>query len=104
MVNHPTKCPRNAVCKNDALIAPHREYSNLDNKAAGRQSNYRHLFRACIPNMTLKTIREATNKGWVLGDEKFKTSLEKKLNRRSTSTGHSGDRKSNAYCQDNQRV
>jgi putative transposase len=47
--------------------------------------------------MTLEEIREATNKAWVLGSERFKQRAEKKLNRPAASRGHGGDRKSDAY-------
>ena len=56
----------------------------------------RQLFRAKIPDMTLEAIREATNKAWVLGNDRFKARMVKKFNRPVASGGRSGDRKSDA--------
>ena len=96
----------NAMGQFDALVTPHREYKRLAKTDAERQSEYRQLFRARIPEATLETIREATNKAWVLGSERFKKKIEKKLTRQAGSAGLGGDRKSAAYRKGvrNQRV
>jgi putative transposase len=47
--------------------------------------------------MTLEAIREATNKAWVLGSDRFKPKMEKKLERPVQSSGHGGDRNSETY-------
>jgi hypothetical protein len=66
----------------------------------------RQMFHARIPEMTLEAIREATNKAWVLGSERFKRRIAKQLVRPMTSGGHGGDRRSEAYQRavNNQRV
>lgn len=79
------------------LVTPHREYQRLGKSDEERQSAYRQLFRAHISEMTLAEIREATNKAWVLGSERFKRRMEKKLDRQTVSSGRGGDRKSAAY-------
>jgi len=110
-VDHPSKYPWssylfNALGQFDQLVTPHREYKMLGKVDAECQSEYRQLFRARITEMTLDTIREATNKSWVLGSKHFKKRIEKKLGRRTESAGQGGDRKSEAYRNGivNQRV
>jgi putative transposase len=102
MVKHPAEYPwssyrYNALGKEDALVRPHGEYLRLAKTEQDRQEAYRQLFRARIPEMTLEAIREATNKAWVLGSDRFKRKMEKKLERPVQSSGHGGDRKSEAY-------
>ena len=86
MVAHPSEYPwssyrYNALGHDDGLVTPHREFKRLGATDEERQLAYRQLFRARIPKMTLLAIREATNKAWVLGSERFKRKIEKKLNR-----------------------
>ena len=50
-----------------------------------------------MDDKTLKEIREATNKAWVLGDDRFKDKIERLLNRRARSKPKGGDKKSKAY-------
>jgi putative transposase len=102
MVKHPAEYPwssyrYNALGKADGLVKPHGEYVRLGKTEEERQEAYRQLFRTRIPQMTLDAIREATNKAWVLGDDRFKRKMGKKLARPAQSSGHGGDRKSQAY-------
>jgi len=102
MVDHPSKYPWssyrfNALGQSDELITPHREYKRLAKLDAERQSEYRQLFCSRIKEMTLEAIREATNKAWVLGSERFKKRIAKKLSRPVVSAGRGGDRKSATY-------
>ena len=67
MVDHPAEYPwssyaYNALGKEDKLLTPQLEYRRLGRKDQDRQSAYRQLFRACIPEKTLEALREATNK------------------------------------------
>lgn len=107
MASHPAEYPwssygYNALGKEDPLVTPHREYKRLGSTAEDRQAAYRQLFRTRIPEMSLEAIREATNKAWVLGSDRFKRQIEKAVNRPVASKGHGGDRKSERYR--NQRV
>ena len=68
--------------KSDPLLTPHSLYQRLGGTAAARQQAYRALFRHHLSGETLDAIREATNKAWVLGSDKFKDRLAKKLERR----------------------
>ena len=104
MVDHPSKYPwssyrYNALGGRDNLITPHEEYTRLGVSGEERRWAYRQLFRTHIPEMTLEAIREATNKAWVLGSDRFKIKMEKELRRPVVSSGHGGDRKSEEYRQ-----
>ncbi|MBI3899426.1 MAG: transposase [Gammaproteobacteria bacterium] len=104
LATHPADYPwssyrYNALGKADPLLTPHREYKRLGSTAAARQAAYRQLFRAQLPEKTLTAIREATNKAWVLGSDRFKGKMEKTLARPAQSRGHGGDRKSERYRQ-----
>jgi putative transposase len=50
-----------------------------------------------IDELSLAGIREATNKAWVLGSERFKQQIAQRLNRRAERLAKGGDRKSQAY-------
>ncbi len=102
MADHPSEYPwssygYNGMGESDALVTPHREYRRLGAKGAERQAAYRQLFRVHISERTLAEIREATNKAWVLGSDRFKQRMQKHLGRAVESAGHGGDRKSEAY-------
>jgi putative transposase len=87
----------NALGQEDPLITLHREYKRLGASSRERQAAYRQLFKAHIPDATLDEIRQATNKAWVLGSDRFKSKMEKILNRPAQTMGHGGDRKSQAF-------
>ena len=102
MVEHPAKYPwssyrHNALGEPTANITPHRLYQRLAKTVEDRQKAYRGLFRSRIPEQTLEAIRESTNKAWVLGSNRFKCQVEKKLNRRVVPSQRGGDRKSAKY-------
>jgi len=50
-----------------------------------------------MPERELTAIREATNKAWVLGDDRFKAKIEAKTGWRAVPLGRGGDRKSAEY-------
>ncbi len=87
----------NALGEANDIITAQLEYKRLGKTCHERQTCYRKLFRSKLPEETLTTIREATNKAWILGDDKFKKKIAKKLNRPGDSKGHGGDRKSDEY-------
>lgn len=102
MVGHPSEYPWSSYRSNGAgvsasLISSHGEYRRLGGTEAERQSAYRQLFRARIPDKTLDEIRSATNKAWVLGNDRFRERIAKQLNRRVAPAVRGGDRKSKAY-------
>lgn len=99
MVPHASEYPwssyqGNALGKPIQLLTPHSLYLQLGKTMEERQSAYRSLFQGKIPELDLTSIREATNKAWILGDARFKAQIEAKLGRRSVPLGRGGDRKS----------
>ena len=62
-----------------------------------RDPAYRALFRARLAEAALEDIREATNKAWVLGDDRFKAKVERLAKRRAAPKARGGDRKSKAF-------
>lgn len=104
MAKHPAEYPWssyrfNALGKEDQRVTPHLEYKRLGATERGRQSAYRQLFRSRIPERTLEALREATNKAWVMGSERFKAKVSSQIDRPVQSSGHGGDRKSEEYRQ-----
>lgn len=76
MVAHPGEYPWSSyVChaegKADKLINDHALYTSLGKNDEERQAAYRALFKAHVSEATLNEIRDATNKGWALGNERF---------------------------------
>ncbi len=102
MVKHPRDHPgssyrANAQGRADGIVAPHPVYDALGPDAAARQAAYRQLFRRRIGETTLDEIRAATNKGWVLGTERFRKAVEEVLDRPTAPRPKGGDRRSKAY-------
>ena len=102
MVSHAAEYPwssyqGNAVGKSIQLLTPHALYCQLGKSGAERQGAYRAIFQGSMPELTLAAIREATNKAWVLGDERFKAQIQARSGRRSGPLRRGGDRKSAAF-------
>lgn len=105
MVEHPVEYPwssyqRNAMGKPIELLAPHDCYQSLGKDDKKRQEIYKSFFDQEIPDYTLKEIRDAINKAWVLGDDRFKKQIEKQAGRRASPMVRGGDRKSEKYKAD----
>ncbi len=104
MVKHPSEYSyssyaSNATGKENTLITPHKLYKRLGKTEQERQQHYRSLFRTKINEKTLEEIREATNKAWVLGNERFKDKIEQLTKRQTRPKPRGGDHKSAAYRQ-----
>ena len=102
IAKHPSAYPwssyrYNALGKDDALITPHIVYRRLGKDDAARRVAYRQLFKCALSQETLSAIRDATNKAWLLGDERFQRKIQKQLDRRVTQKPRGGDRKSRKY-------
>jgi putative transposase len=52
-----------------------------------RRVVYRQLFKTITPEDELTTIRDATNKGWALGSDRFASEIEALSERRAVSKG-----------------
>jgi len=97
MVSHASEYPWSSFQFNGAgrdvqLITPHAEYLKLGIDNGKRQKAYRQLFKGLMPDYQLQDIRDALQKEWVLGDDRFKRIIEEKIGVRRNR--HGGDRKS----------
>jgi len=102
MVRHPSdyrwsSYHANALGKADAVVTPRQEYEQLGTTAAECQAAYRELFGNPLGEFPLNEIREATNRGWVLGKEKFKREIQKRLTRHVEPEARGGDRRSEMF-------
>ena len=88
MVKKPSDYPwssyaANAEGKTNQLIKPHEIYRQMGIDDERRQSTYRGLFQFAIDKTDLVALRESTNKGWVLGGDRFRAEIERLSGRRS---------------------
>ncbi len=102
MVKHPSDYPWssyrcNALSEPNDLLSPHVEYRRLGKSTEERQAAYRQLFKHHVSEESVNAIRDATNKAWVLGSDRFKQRIEKQLERRVEPAARGGDRKSAAF-------
>ena len=102
MADHPRNYPWssyhcNALGVEDAALSPQLLYRGLGKTVKERQVAYRALFKQPIGEGTLETIREATNKSWVIGSDYFREKIEKQLNRQISPKPRGGDRKSKVF-------
>jgi len=99
IVSHPSEYPWssyhcNALGKCNNLLRQHVIYQRLGYDKASREEAYRALFRSHIAEKTLSEIRYATNKAWVLGNDRYQVKIEKLLERQTAPKARGGDRKS----------
>jgi len=79
----------NAAGKHDPLLTPHHVYLGLHENDQRRQQAYRALFREVLTDDQLSQIRQCTNAGAVLGNDRFRKQIELMLGR-SVPTGKMG--------------
>jgi len=84
---------QNALGIPDPLVTAHERYQALGRDDIERQTAYQALFHERLDGQTLNTIREATNKGWALGNDKFKDEIEVLLRRRTRPLPKGGSRR-----------
>lgn len=106
MVKHPSEYPWssyhfNAMGKSNELLTPHILYKRLGKNNLLQEKAYRELFRNHIAKKTLEDIRTATNKAWVLGNDRFHNKIEKLIERQVKPKARGGDRKSDEYTKIN---
>jgi putative transposase len=99
MVKHPGDYPWssfafNALGKDDVLLTPHPLYNALGDNPEKRHSSYRALFEQRMSERKLAEIRDATNKAWVLGGNRFQEQIERFLQRQAKPKARGGDRRS----------
>ena len=64
------------------LWTPHRVYQELGNTLADRAAAYRALFTEQLDSTIINQIRQATNQGMALGNDRFKQEVERLTQRR----------------------
>jgi putative transposase len=67
----------------DTIITDHALYRALGTTDQARQGAYRALFSTDLDDSHLDEIREATNKAWVLGSDRFKEEVTALAQRRA---------------------
>lgn len=72
----------NALGREDRLVSGHETYLSLGRTARARQAAYRELFRESMSEEELEQMRCSTQKGWPLGNHRFKAKIEAMLQRR----------------------
>jgi putative transposase len=102
MVSHPAEylwyCYHgNALYKHIEFLTSHDCYLSLGNTSRLRKTNYLALVKEHIPKHLLEDIRDAINKMWVLGDNRFKQQIEEQTGRRASPLQRGGDRQSQLY-------
>ncbi|MEJ6123188.1 hypothetical protein MT390_15095 [Vibrio sp. 2-Bac 85] len=55
----------------------HIRFTSISNDSQARQSSYRALFQHQLDAKMINDIRQATNKGMVIGSDTFKDQIEK---------------------------
>jgi len=68
--------------KSDPVVTDHALYWALGNTPFQREAAYRELTEQGVNEADVAAITEATLKGWAIGSEQFKASLEKQTQRR----------------------
>ncbi|NWH03784.1 transposase [Desulfobacter latus] len=63
-------------------VPPHPEYLNLGGDSDKRRENYRELFKHHFSDTVLEQIRKATNKGMIVGNDRFREEIEALTGRR----------------------
>ena len=102
MVDHPgeyrwSSYRFNAFGRRDEVITPHALYERLGPDPGSRQAAYRGLFAGHIDEADLRSIREGTGKGAVIGNGRFREAIAAMVKRRVTRYSHGGDRKSERF-------
>ena len=102
MVDHPAAYPwssyhGSAGDKQISMLTPHECYRALGKDETMQREAYRMLFKSRIADRTIDDIRQSTNKGWVLGHDRFKEQIQETLGRRVIPSPRGGDRKSKSF-------
>ena len=87
MVSRPEDYPwssyrHNALGRGDPLLREHATYQELGATSADRQAAYREWFAPGLTDTLIDTLRDATQRGWVPGSDRFRQEIERALGRR----------------------
>lgn len=94
---------QHALGQHIKLLTEHCCYLNLGNSPQKRQQAYQQLCERSLHSRVTNKIREAANKSFILGNDKFKEQIETQLGRAITAKARGGDRKSKDYLSKNKR-
>jgi putative transposase len=72
---------RNAEGTADPLVTEHETYGTLGRTPGERQAVYRQAFAEGLSEEMLATLRDATQRGWVPGRDRFRLEIEAALGR-----------------------
>lgn len=72
----------NALGTRDPLLREHATYTALGATVSARRAAYRELFGPGLTDEQVETIRDATQRGWVSGTDRFRQQVERALGRR----------------------
>lgn len=72
----------NALGEANSLISDHDVYIGLGHTAEIRRTEYRALFAEGLGEDVVATIRDATQRGWVPGSDRFRRQIQEALGRR----------------------
>jgi putative transposase len=87
----------NATGRRDEVTQPHPLYSRLGGDAEQRQASYRALFAGHLDEAVLTSIRQGTEAGEVIGNDRFRDEIAAMAKRRVRHYPHGGDRKSERF-------
>lgn len=102
MVTQPSEYPwssyrHTALGRPDDIMTNHPLYHALGATPQERQTAYREFFTGQVADKTLDAIRGTTNKGWGLGNNRFRERIATQLARRVAPKARGGDRRSAEY-------
>ena len=83
----------------NGLVTPHDQYEKLGASPEERQQNYMEQFKIALNQKIIDEIRHTLRTSCVLGDSKFKSSLEQLLGRKVEVGSKGGDRKSKSFME-----
>lgn len=76
-----SSCAHHVGAKSDPYVSDHSLYWGLGNTPFQREAAYRILLEQALAKEEMQALQDATSKGWALGSEQFKTSLERQMDR-----------------------
>lgn len=102
LVGHPNDYPwssyrGNALGVDDELIRPHATFISLGNDKVHRRQAYQNIFKSELCPEMIEGLREATNKGWVLGTCRFAEEIDALVERPVVPKVRGGDHRSVRY-------
>jgi putative transposase len=74
----------NALGTKDPLLREHATYTALGATVAVHRAKYRELFGPGLTDEQVETIRDATQRDWVSGADRFRQQVERALGREAT--------------------